>query len=66
MDMGYKQLINFKYLQYKSNYLPYKLNSLEQHEHGKYCGSAPHPAHQQQSQLIWKGASSSWKIQKKD
>ena len=58
MDTYYKQLIDFQYLQYKSNY------TIGEHEHGKYRGSAPQPTRLEQAELIWKSTSSPGKEQK--
>ena len=57
MDMHYKQLIEFQYLQYKSNYTRRTWTL-------KICGSAPQPTRQQQGQLIWEWVNSFGKYKK--
>ena len=61
MDIHYKSLIYFQYLQCNSNYLQYKSNYTTRHECGKYytpvsstSSSATRPTHLERGQLIWK------------
>ena len=48
---------------YNIHQIIYSMNqiTLGEHEHAKYCGSAPQPARRQQGQLIWRRANSSGK-----
>ena len=49
-------IYNINQIIYSINQIIYSINqiTLGEHQHAKYCGSAPQPARRQQGQLIWK------------